>query len=367
MIKIQVNGKPFTDFVTVKATVDLKTMANDFSFTASAVSDFPPLKKGDTAVVTVDDTKILTGFIDEIDGTDQEGTHTITYAGRDKTGDLIDSEINVIDDIKASESLTLKKIIEIVISHLGLKLEVVDLLNADPFNAAEDIIAPRVGMKALEFIAGYAFKRQALLSSNGDGNVLITQSSPQDSGAVLQRLTGANDNNILSQNWSLNGSAQYNKYVHRGQLAPQATNLAASFDIKKIENQSGEAVDETIRLGRQKVIVETNSYSSAQLKNRALWAKQLAAAKANTFSCVTNGHQKPLGGVWAVNTLVQINSDVADITRKMLLETITFSEGEGQPTTSSLGFVEKNVYTINEKILAQRPIGKSQDAYKSLG
>jgi prophage tail gpP-like protein len=75
----------------------------------------------------------------------------------------------------------------------------------------------------------------------------------------------------------------------------------------------------------------------------------------------------PLGGVWAVNTLAQINSDAAEITRKMILETMEFSQGEEQPTITALGFVEKNVYTINEKIRAQRPTGSLNDAFKFMG
>lgn len=366
MIGIQVNGEPFTDFISAQVTVDLKTMANDFSFTASAVSAFPPLREGDNAVVTVDGIKILTGFIGEVNGNDSEGGHTVSYTGRDKTGDFIDSTINTINDIKASESLTLKSIIESVIAHLGSDLAVEDLLNAAPFNAAEDIIAPRVGQKALEFITAYAQKRQALLSSNGDGNILIAQSSPVDSGAVLQRLQGANDNNILSQNWSITGSARFNKYIHRGQLKPGALNFGGDSDTNTVEDQGGEAIATGNRVGRQSVIVETDSYSSAQLKNRAKWSKQLAAAKATRYGCVVAGHQMPLGGIWAVNTLAQINSDVADINRKMLLETITFAQGEKKPTTTALGFVEKNVYTINERILAQRPTGSLNDAFKSL-
>jgi prophage tail gpP-like protein len=379
MIQVAVNGTPYTDFVEEAVTVSLESLANDFSFTASAVGGFPPLRQRDVVVVTVDGDTVLTGAIDEIAGRDQEGDHLITYTGRDKTGDLLDSQINVLDDIRAADNLTLKRIIEIVIKHLGLSLKVVDNLNPAPFNKAEDIIAPKVGQNAFEFIAAFAAKRQALLSSTGDGDVLITQSSPTDSGATVQRLKGADSNNILTQSWALNASLRFNKYIYRGQLDPSALNFGGESDSTAVEDQGGEAIDSGIRVGRQSVTVESDvsvkgafgaktsmSYSSEQLKDRAKWAKQLALAKANRFTCTVKGHQKPNDGVWQANTLIQVNSDTADINRKMLINTLTFSQGEGRPTVTTLECVERNVYTINEKILAQRPTGSQNDAFQPI-
>jgi prophage tail gpP-like protein len=367
MIEVVINGTPYVDFVSNSVTVSLSSVANDFTAVASAVNGFPPLKVNDTVEIRVDDVLVLTGWIDEMSGADQEEEHLVTYTGRDKTGDFIDSQINVMDDIKAGPSLTLKRIIELVIAHLGTDLKVVDLVDSDPFNEAEDILAPKVGQKALEFVAVYAAKRQSLLSSNGEGNLVITQSQPTDSGAVVQRLSDADDNNILSQKWQVNGSQLFNKYIDRGQLDPKAFNFSGSFSSSAVSNQEGGVVDGAVREGRQWVKVRSKSYSSEQLKNLSKWSKQLAAAKATRFTCVVRGHQMPQGGLWVANTLVQVNSDVADINRKMLLDTTTFMQGEGRPTATRLEFVEANVYTIDEKIRAQRPVGSMNDIFKSLG
>lgn len=367
MIELIVNGDPFTDFVSARVTESLSTLANDFSFTASSVGDFPPLRQGDEVEAIVDGVTKLTGTIDEVNGRDQEGSHLVTYTGRDKTGDFLDSQINVIDEILASDTLTLKRIIEITIAHLKQTLTVEDDLNPTPFNSAEDIIAPQVGQNAFDFVAAYARKRQALLSSTPEGNILITQSSPTDSGAVVQRIQGADDNNIVGQNYAINASRRFNKHIHRGQLDPSALNFGGESSSSTVEDQGGEAIDSGARVGRQSVTVEAESYSSEQLKDRAKWAAQLAKAKATRFACTVNGHQKAKGGLWVSNTLVQVNSDVADITRKMLLDTVTFSQGEGQPTVTDLEFVERNVYTIDEKISSQKPTGDLSDAFKALG
>ena len=364
MMELTKNGVPFTDWLTASATVALRTLANDFSFTATAVDGVPAPKKGDEMTIIVEGQLVLTGHIEEINGSEAEGSHTLTYSGRDLTGDFIDSDINVLDDIRASQTLTLKRIIEAVIDHLSLDLKVVDNLSPKPFNEAEDIIAAKVGQNALEFVMGYARKRQALLTSTGKGEILITQSEPTDSGATVQRLQGSDTNNILTQRWRLSDTSRFNKYIRRGQLDPRALNFAGTSSSTTIENQGGEFIDKSVRVGRQQVVVESESYSSGQLQDRAKWARQQAEAAGTAFTCTVKDHLHSAGKLWGVNTLVQVNSNVADISRKMLLDVLTFSEGDGQPTISSLEFVERNVYTIDDKVLAQKPAGSQSNVFK---
>lgn len=371
MIGLTVNGSPFTDFMSASVTIALDTLSNDFSFTASAVSDFPPLKQGDAVKVTVDNETVLTGYIDEVSGMDAEGQHVITYTGRDRTGDFVDSQVGIINDLRTGNTLTLKKLIELTVSHLGQTLKVIDTVNPEPFSQTEDIVSPRIGTNAFEFVLKYAQKRQALLSSTPEGNILITQSSPTDSNGVVQSIRGAGDNNVLTQNWTIDASVRFNKYIHRGQLDPIALNFAGVSSSADVSDQSGVATDSDVRVGRQMVNVDGRegslAYSSESLAQRAKWSKQLAKAKSIRYNCIVQGHQMPQGGLWTVNSLVQVNSDVADISRKMLVNAVTFSQGEGQPTMTSLEFVEKNVYTIDEKLTSSKKVGNGAGAFSSLG
>jgi prophage tail gpP-like protein len=364
MIEIIINNRSFTDFVSASATLSLETMANDFEFVASAVNGFPPLKKGDPIQVTVDGKQVLSGHIEKVSGEESEGTHQVTYSGRDKTGDFIDSQINVIDDLRGE--LTLKQIIEKVVAHIDLDIKVIDNLNPEPFNEAEDIVSPQVGESAFVFVSTYARKRQAMLTSDSDGNIVITQSRSVDSGETLQRITGSNSNNIISQSWDLDDTKRHNIYIVRGQLDPRGLNLAGDTDIASVEDQGAVVAEAEVREGRQRVVVEKEAYSNRELFDRVKWTARIAEAKATRYNCAARGHSKPSGGLWEVNTLAQINSDAADISRQMLINTIKFSEGEGQPTITGLGFVEKNAYTLNQKLLSQKPVGSQSDAF-SLG
>lgn len=375
MIQFVVNGTPFTDFTSAFCNLSVSSIANDFSFTATAVNGFPPFKKGDEISVIVDNVTKLTGFIETIAGSESEGSHVVTYSGRDKTGDVIDSKISGLNDIRASGDLTLKKIIELVLANINSPLTVTDVFNPPVFNEAEDLVDAKDGTDAAQLMLDYAKKRQALISSDGNGNFVITQSSPTDSGEELRRTNDGN-NNIISQSWTLDDTQEYNLYILRGQLDPRTLNFAGETDIASVVNQGARVTNSNSRVGRQIVIVTSDEkdqfglpmgYSNAQLLDRAKWSAQLAKAKGTRFNCTVREHQKESGGLWEENTLVQINSIVADITRKMLIDTVTFSQAEGQATVTKLQFVEKDVYTINEKILAQRPVGDQNDVFKSLG
>jgi len=360
MITLVVNGTPYTRFVSATVNVRLSALCNDFSFVSSAVTGFPPLALDDDVQVLIDGQLACSGYIDRVNGGEADGSHLVTYQGRDYTGDLVSSQLDALPQLNPSDALTLKAVTEIVIAHLGLNLKVVDTVNPAPFNLAEDIVRADIGENAFDFLSKWAKKRQVLLSSTPSGDVLITQSAPTDSGAVLRRQQGQ-PSNIVSQSFAVSKSERFRRYVVRGQLSPSALDYSGGYTSQDVEDQVGEATDRSVREGRQRVLVAGESYSDEQLTERAKWVKQLAKARGTTFSCTVKGHTNSAGDVWAVNTLALVLSDVADISRQMLLDSVSFMEGEGRQTVSALSFVERDVYTVDDKILAQKPAGSLLD------
>lgn len=367
MITVFHNGIPYVNFISITASISLPNLSNSFQFTASSNGDFPNPKKGDLIEIHVDERKKVTGYVENIKGSEREGSHVITYSGGDRTADFIDSSVNVINDLNPSNNLTLKKILEVLISHIGADIKVIDLANPDPFVSTEDIITFQPGDNIADIGIAFARKRQCLLTSDENGNIVITRSLPNDSGQTLQNLIGKNDNNVFDQEWEIDSSNEFNKYIHRGQISPASLNFSEDQLSGTSENQFGEHIDSSIRSGRQKVVIEPKSFSSAQLKNRAKWSGQLAKAQATSYSCSLKGHSKfTKNEPWLINELAQVNSSAADITRKMLISNIVFSEGEGQPTLTTLTLVEQDVFTIDEKLANQKKVGSQNDAFKEL-
>jgi prophage tail gpP-like protein len=364
MIIILVNGAPFADFTSVECRVSIESVANDFSFTASAVAGFPPFKVQDVVTIRVDGVTVTTGRISRVSGRDAEGGHEVIYSGRDFTSDLIDSSIDTLGDVSADQ-LTLKRLAELVIRSIGSPLRVVDQLPATaPFSVSADFIAPQVGEPALAFLQKYAQKRQALLSSTGAGDLLLTQSQGSDSGAILQSVKGSNSNNIVSHTWAVDVDTLFNRYITRGQLDPRALNFSGEVTTDALVTQWGSTTDPDVPPGRQFVSVQAGAYSNDDLQSLAEWARQLARAKSTRLTCTVHGHSfAGTGQVWAENTLVRVNSEPADISTLMLIATVTFTQREGEGSLSTLELVERDVYTIDEQIRAAKPAGKQNDVY----
>ena len=359
-INLEVDGVEYSNFTDATVNIALDTLANDFNFEAVSSEDsFLPFKGGEACVVVIDGERVLTGFIESIDGRHSAIEHRISISGRDKTGDLIDSSIGALNDIRAP--ITLKQLIERVIKHIGADITVIDTVSPEPFNKAEDIMSPSPGDNAFEFIEGYAQKRQVLLTSNADGNVVITNSNAVKGTGKIQHAIATQGNNVIDATWSYRTTDLYNKYIQLGQQDPVALDFGEATTDDGIIAQDSSSIDSSIREGRQLVSVADKGFSKDQLQKSAEWSKKVRRARSTVYSSQVQGFRGIGGDVWAVNEIVPVVDDFADINRELLVNTVSFAYStRGSLTT--LGFVEKNAYIL----LAQEPVpvGTDQDTFK---
>ncbi len=362
-ITIEVDGVEYGNFTNASVNIALDTLANDFTFDAVTPEDsFLPFFGGESCRILVDGNVVQTGFIENIEGSYSGESHIVNISGRDKTADLIDSTIGALNDIRAP--ITLKELIERVIAHIGSDIQVVDNTSPEPFNKAEDIVAATPGDNAFAFIEGYAQKRQVLLTSNADGNVVITNSEPTRSTGALQHVIGVDDNNVLNASWSYRTGGLFNKYIQLGQQDPVALTIAGSTTDDGIVSQGGQATDNSGAMkdrGRQLVMVADKGFSQEQLQKRAEWSKKIRNARSTLYSATVQGFSDEKGNIWAINQLVPVVDEFADINRELLINTITFAYGAEIGSLTTLGFVEANAY----RLLTQEPVpvGTDQDAF----
>lgn len=359
-INIEVDGTEYTNFTTATVNIALDTLANDFSFEAVTQKDFfLPFKGGEACRILVDDEVVLTGYIESIEGNHSATSHSIAITGRDRTADLIDSTLSALNDIRAP--ITLKELIERVIEHIGSDLKVIDNANPEPFNKAEDIAVPTPGDNAFVFVEGYAQKRQVLLTSDADGNIVITNSEPTRSTGFIQHALNSDDNNVVNASWSYNAIALFNKYIQLGQQDPVALSFGDSTSQDGVISQNSEAIDDSIREGRQLAVVADKGFSKEQLQKRADWSKKIRAVRSTVYSATVQGFRDQDKNLWAINQLVPVVDIFADINREQLVNTLSFSfSASGSLTT--IGFVEPDAY----QLLTQepKPVGTDQDAFK---
>lgn len=348
-MELEVNGVRYDNFTAASCEIRLDALSNTFSFEAVAAEGEPlPFKGGEDCRVIVDGEVQLTGSIEIVDVSYDAGDHTITVQGRDKTGDLLDSSIDKISDLRAP--ITLKQIIEKVIENIGADIKVVQEVSTAAFSSAQDVAAPEPSDNAFTFIEKYSRKRQVLLTSNGAGDVVITSGSAQQAVGSIQHIIGASDNNVIASSFSFDTTGRYNSYKIASQLNPFALNLAGETGLDSVVSQSGGTSDPDVRIGRQMVLIAEAPSSNDQNFDRAKWEANIRKARGLVYSVTVHGYRvdptDPSSDLWQINRLYQILDDYLGKSEPMLCNSVTFTLDVDGGQQTSLAFVDQNAYSL---------------------
>lgn len=338
-----VDGVEYSGWTSGAVTLRLDALTNTFAFSLTSKEAKPlPFRGGEECQVLVDGEKILTGHIEIVNVEGSAENHSISITGRNKTGDILDSKIGSLS--KIIPPISLKSLIEKVIKHIGSSISVVDNFGPRIFTKAGDDFEPDVGQDAWDFIETIARKRQVLLSSTADGDVLITRASGKEIDATLQHLIGNDNNNVLEYSVSYDTTGRYNVYKMSTQLNAVALVHAGAFSNKDVVNQSGQSTDLLIRKGRQLVLISESAGSNPI--DRSQWELNVRRARGKVYAATVHGFRNQTGNLWAVNELVQVEDEFAGINSRMLVNSVEFNiDDTGRLTKLSL--VEKDSFTLS--------------------
>lgn len=346
---LEVGGVRYDNFVSAQCSLRLDSLADSFNFEAVNPDGAElPFKGGELCRVYVDGELVLTGHIEIVAVVYDGESHSITIQGRSKPADLLDSTIGLFDDV-IGEGLTLKGLIEKVIAHLSLDLSVIDEVNPRPFNGAEDLAAPEAGDNAFSFIEKYTRKRQVLLKSSPEGNILITTNSGINAAGKLQHIIGATDNNIISSSFSYDTTGRYNAYRLASQLNPIPLNLTGDSDLAPLVNQGGGVFDSDIRQSRQLVIISEAPLSDTECEARARWEADVRKARGLIYSATVPYFREGglTGEIWRLNRIYQVVDDFIGKVEPMLCNAVTFSLDEESGRNTQVGLIGRNAYLLS--------------------
>lgn len=359
-MKIEVKGRTYSGFTAATADVRIDTLCNSFSFSIGPGPELTiPMNRGDECVVTVDGEPIVKGYIEIINGSGDATSHTIDIIGRDRCSDLVDSTLLPIKDIKTP--ITLKRIIELVISSIKSDLEVVDLTGVK-FEKSEDIIAIERGDGAFDFIEKLARKKQVILTSNSDGDVVIQQAAGRYIDAAIVNEKNGKSNNVISYGFSYDDTQRFNRYESLSNLNVNTLGTTPGILPDKATDQRGFVQDNKIREGRQLVLVSEKAGSSTNMTKRAAWEMNIRKARSRTYHAVIHGYRNQTGEIWTPNTIVRVRDSHAQIDDLMLINAVTYRIDETNGMNVEISLVDKDTYTIE----AAEPIKdakKAEDAF----
>jgi len=352
MITIEINGIRFEGFENVQVFKNIETISGSFIFSATSndVTVFP-IKRSDPCKIFINNEPVINGFVDSVEVSYDSESHSILVQGRDRTSDIIDSTL--IGNKEFTAPTSLETIIRTVLDENGLT-EISIVNNAGAIEAFPEgtQYSSSIGQTVFEFIEIYAQKRQVLLTTNGNGDLVITRSGTIESQTILTNKINGQFNNIKSAIINYTSNGLFNKYIMRSQLNPAALSFGADVTLSNIPNQEGEAIDDTIRSSRQMEISSNSSDNNVDLGNLAIWNRNIRRARSTDFSIVVQGFHQDINNtiLWKPNELVKVDDEFSDINSTLLIKSVEYNLGLDTGSTTTIQLVASNSYTLQAQI-----------------
>jgi prophage tail gpP-like protein len=298
---------------------------------------------------------VVTGSIESLSISGSSTDHTISLEGRDNTSDILDSTLG--DMANFASTISLKTLCEGLIAHLrgkgDTRIKVVDDTGNSilPFTKSEDLTRPDPGEAAFDFLQKWARKRQVLLTSDGDGNLLLTkpiaateQTSKKN---FLKHTEDGENNNVLSYSATYNAADRYNKYIVISQLDPTVSTSENQSNEDVVEQKSKPEFDGWGQKtkGRQLVLTAETPASEGNNLTRAQWERNIRKYRGNSYSCSVAGYTNQSGEVWGPGDLVYVQDDFAGVNDHMRINSVNFTLGS-DGSKSNIDLVSPVMYTL---------------------
>lgn len=353
-ITLELNGNRYDGFTSINVFKSIETISGSFNFSATSDNILVfPVEVGASCRVLIDNSPIITGFVESVSVSYDNGTHSLQIGGRDKTCDIIDSSVVGVKEFSGPISLT--QIINKSLSDNGITgISVINNAGTIASFEQSDLFGAETGETLFSFIEKYARKRQVLLSSNGDGDIVLNRAGNTKAIVSLENIIGGQTNNIKSGNINYNFTERFNKYIMQSQLNNAALYEESGTSTENAVTQTGEALDNKIRPSRQLELVSNSSDSSVTLKDLATWHSNLRRIRGTTYSIDVQGFYQDddKTRLWTNNELVQVVDDFADVSATLLIQSVEYNFSLDSGSITSLSLVDKDAYTLEANISA---------------
>jgi len=374
---LEVKGKRYTHFESIEVNRSLNTLSGSFSFTTTV--DTPngfPIKLGQKCRVIAEkelsgsDKSSLEAFLpsfsagstsgaassiasflgDEpsvvIDGyvetisvsADSPGSHSITIDGRDKTGDLIDSQVAKGSGIGARKGTSAKEAIERVLENTGF-MDVKVLVYPDSFvppGLQFKTDDPQTGDRILDAINNIATSVPVMITGSSPGNITLEKPGGDTAGVPILNVIGGEDNNVIRMSYQETTVNRFSKYTAHADTKVSLLGGSASEDSS--------ATDKDIRVTRKMVFTGPK----VSVKDTPKWELNTRKANGTTYRCTLHGHFSDGEETipWRPGQKVYIADDFAGLNKHMLLSSVRFSYDADKGSTSELEFVGVGAYEL---------------------
>lgn len=318
-ITLEVGGREFDGWLNVNTQRSMDALAGTFKFTHTdrwpGDGSRRPIRGQEDCRVRIGGDLVSTGVIYDPSPGFDANSHDISVSGRDRTGDLVDAGTP-----KAPTEW----------NNVGLARILADV--CDPFGIAVAAVADDTPFKkfrrqpnetAFELLQRACRMKRLMLQTDAAGRISAMRADrPRRVQWALKEGPGGN---IKSATGRYSFADRFSEYHVKGQqmgwdtASPGETNSPAGF-----------AKDSGVKRYRPMVIVAEEPGDAATMQARAEWERDVRAARSKQATIVVEGFRDPDGDLWAVNTVVPVESPSLGIDHEMLVSGVEFAKsGEG--------------------------------------
>jgi prophage tail gpP-like protein len=312
-VKLRVNGLIYEGWTQVSITRSLTNVSGQIKLGMTRMMNQKQglsIAIGQPMSVDIGSERVATGYIFSLNPSYDYQKSTFEVICFDKTADL--AHCSVVGQSTQWHNMSLFDLAKSLCKPFGIAVQ-------SEFQVGLQVIKSidlDEGSSVFELLDKEARNQGVLLTSNAQGNLILTRASTQKIKNQLRL-----GENILAASGTQSGENRFSHFIIKGQTAE-------SWDADVSGGQSVTVRDKNISRYRPKVEIIENNYTEGTAKTRGQW--QLAYSISQSISTqitVATWHDED-GKLWAVNRLIFIDDPLQNLKQNMLISQVELTEDD---------------------------------------
>lgn len=346
MIEVFANGRKFSEWTAPRVNRSLDHIAAAFSLSLvarDAAGERVRLFPGDSVDVSVNGTKVISGFVDQLSTSFSDSSHSVSVSGSESSSDLADC---CVESPLEWESKKMDEIIRTICAAFGLSFSNsmgVDV--GEPFKKFS--IEP--GTKAVDAISELCNERGILCCSNGLGKLFLLKPDSCPRGPALRQ-----GENLMAASVDFSLVDRFSTYKVYGTGKARKKVVATASDADVTRN-------------RPMTIVDSNAVEKDKVQARADWECRIRRAKSMGFRATVHGWENDQG-IWEPGVICSFYAPelYVETPLDLLVSAVEYSWSDSAGEVTHLTLVSPDVYEPqpeSKKVKAKKIVN---DPWKSV-
>ncbi len=339
-ITISIDGQKISGWKELEISQGLNQLAPTFSMAYSDKFfnkvDSVSFHMGKECTIYLNDDRLVTGHIEEIDASYTAEDYTLQIRGRDNLGDLIDCSYWKEGYSNSWDKQTIESLvtalcepfqIEVVIDSSASELSTEKTKGNFKINEGDTVADSLTRLSRLHTFLPVGF---------GDGKLTLTKVA-QDLKADSHLKTGEN---IFSGTLVQSDIERFSNYIVKGNS--EGTTLA---DLLSTTQPKADQTEDILMVRhRPIVIIADGKVDSGMCQKIADWEALVRAGKSRQYQYVVSGWVQGDGQRWKINDLVKVKDDINYLRDTLLISRVVYSLSPDMGKTTSLTLMDKRTF-----------------------